>query len=331
MPPPPPEAGVSAGLDEAAANCARLAERLGEHHLGSPRLVEQLVAALLARGHVLLEGAPGLGKTRLVRALAGLLDLRFGRVQCTPDLMPADITGGEVLDAQAPGRFRFVEGPVFCQVFLADEINRATPRTQSALLEAMEEHQVTAGGVSHALPTPFFVAATQNPIELEGTYPLPEAQLDRFLFKLEIGSPNRETLERIFALPDATASSGAAVVGANELLAYQSLTAQMPLPEGMLTRLAEIVRATHPDDPSATEPVREHVRWGASPRAGQAALAGARALALLRGRAHVAPQDLREALPPALRHRILLRYEATAAGVSVDELIEGILARHPVR
>ncbi len=312
---------------------SRLQARLRERFLGHPQVVEQVLAALLARGHVLLEGAPGLGKTRLIRSLAALLDLSFGRIQCTPDLMPGDVTGGEILDERdGVGAFRFVRGPVFCNVLLADEINRATPRTQSALLEAMEERQVTSARVSHALEPPFFLAATQNPIELEGTYPLPEAQLDRFLFKVEVPSPDRESLEKILELPDEEGPPALqAVVSHEEVLDLQALTREVPLPAGLLSRVAEIVRATDPSAVEASPRVREHVQWGASPRGGRAILAGARALALLRGRAHAAPEDLRDALLPALRHRILLRYEAQAAGVRIGELVEELLQRFPLR
>ncbi len=329
--PPAPEA---AAIEDAAALALRLRDELARRHLGDAPAVELLVAALLADGHVLIQGAPGLGKTRLVRTLAGLLELDYGRVQCTPDLMPADVTGGEVLDETAAGRsFRFVEGPVFCQVLLADEINRATPRTQSALLEAMEERQVSAGGSSRPLPSPFFLCATQNPIELEGTYPLPEAQLDRFLFQLELERPALGTLQEILELPRASRDGDglAPLMDAAQLLELRRLTALVPLPEGATAQVATVVHASHPDATEAPEEVREHVRYGASPRAGIAALAGARALALLRGRAHVAPEDLRDALLPALRHRMLLRYEASAAGVRPDELVAAILARHPVR
>lgn len=317
--------------EQAAELLAGLRAALGRSFVGQAEVVDQLLAALLAGGHVLVEGAPGLGKTRLIRTLARLLGLQFGRVQCTPDLLPADITGGEVLHEGGGERaFRFLPGPVFCNVLLADEINRATPRTQSALLEAMEERQVTSGGHSHPLPRPFLVAATQNPIELEGTYPLPEAQLDRFLFKVLIGFPAPEELLAILNLPGAE-EEVEPVLGAGDVLALQALAAALPLPAGMTETMAAILRATHPGEDGAPTEVAEHVRWGASPRAGRAALAGARGLALLRGRAHVAPDDLRDALLPALRHRVLLRYEAQAAGVRVEDVLAAILRRHPVR
>ncbi|TAH37044.1 MAG: AAA family ATPase [Planctomycetota bacterium] len=323
---------MPSGPDPGAA-LALLRSAIQERFLGQERTVELLLAAFFGGGHVLIEGAPGLGKTRLVRTVAALLDLRFGRVQCTPDLLPGDVTGGEVLEEHHGERaFRFVPGPVFCNVLLADEVNRATPRTQAALLEAMEERQVTSNGATYPLPQPFFLAATQNPIELEGTYPLPEAQLDRFLFKLEVPPPDRATLERILELPAQDAEAPLRpLLSAGDVVHVQRAAAGVPLPAGMLGRVAEIVRATHPEHEEAVPPVREHVRYGASPRAGRAALAGGRALALLRGRRHVAPADLRDALYPALRHRILLRYEAQAAGVRPDALVDAILERYPVR
>ncbi|HEX9793235.1 MAG TPA: AAA family ATPase [Planctomycetota bacterium] len=330
--PAAPEAGGPT-LEQAHAKAAALTAALGERFLGQHEIVELAFAALLADGHVLIEGAPGTGKTRLVRSLAALLDMDFGRVQCTPDLMPGDVTGGEVLEDRGGERgFRFLPGPVFCNVLLADEINRATPRTQSALLEAMEERQVTAGGTSHQLPAPFFVAATQNPIELEGTYPLPEAQLDRFLFKLEVGRPDAPTLQAILALPAASAEPALTpLLGPGDVGVMQALARQIPLPDGMLEQVGALVLASHPDSESAPPEVAEHVRFGASARAGRAALAGARALALIRGRAHVAPQDLLDALGPAFRHRLLLRYEAAAAGLRADVLIAALLRSLPVR
>lgn len=312
-----------------------LRSRLSEQHLGDPQLIELLLAALLAKGHVLLEGAPGLGKTRLLRALAGAIDLDFQRVQGTPDLMPGDLTGGDILDqVDGVGKFRFEAGPLFTQVCLFDEINRATPRTQAALLEAMAEQQITVGGSTHALPQPFLVAATQNPIELEGTYPLPEAQLDRFLFHLQVQSPSAETLVSIFRLEttgNATTPAADALLNAEQLLTLQAQAAALPVADVFLEQLAAILRATDPQDASAPSLVRESVTWGASPRGGLATLAGARGLALLRGRDHVAPDDLRDALFPALRHRVLLRYEAQAEELDGDTIVRTVLAEHPLR
>jgi len=311
-----------------------LRQRLKQQHLGDPHLIELLMAALLAKGHVLLEGAPGLGKTRLLRGLADAVNLDFQRVQGTPDLMPGDLTGGDILDQiDGVGSFRFEQGPLFTQICLFDEINRATPRTQAALLEAMAEQQVTVGGVSHPLPQPFMVTATQNPIELEGTYPLPEAQLDRFLFQLFVQSPSAETLVDIFRMDDDTQSAtpAPAVLDAAQLIALQANAAALPVAETFLQQLAAILRATDPKDDRAPQLVRESVSWGASPRGGLAVIAGARGLALLRGRSHVSPEDLRDALFPALRHRVLLRYEVQASGVTGDAVLEAVLQQHPLQ
>ena len=324
-----PHAVEPTSLSQAAAAAQRLLQFLNSRCLGRETEAELLVAAFAAGGHVLLEGTPGLGKTLLVRALSEAVDLSYGRIQCTPDLMPSDITGSEILDQQAGGSFRFIEGPVFHHVLLVDEINRATPRAQSALLEAMEERQVTAAGVSRPLPAPFFVAATQNPIELEGTYPLPEAQLDRFLLHLSFARPSTAHLERILAQPDAP-KTVAPILSLNEVQGIQNHAASLPVTDGQQTTLANIIAASHADDESAPLAVREHVRLGASPRAGLAAIQSARGLALLRGRSHVAPEDLRDALPHAFRHRLLLQYE-TAGSIQGDEIMAAILDLYPVR
>ena len=309
-----------------------LRQHLEKQHLGDPQLIELLMAALLGQGHVLLEGAPGLGKTRLLRGLAAAMDLDFRRVQGTPDLMPGDLTGDDILDqVDGVGSFRFERGPLFTQVCLFDEINRATPRTQAALLEAMAEGQVTVSGTSHTLPQPFLVAATQNPIELEGTYPLPEAQLDRFLFQLFVKSPSTETLVEIFRMDEKEAAPSTAILDGAHLLSLQAKAAALPVADTFLNQLAVLVRATDPQHESAPQLVRESVSWGASPRGGLATLAGARGLALLRGRAHVAPEDLKDALFPALRHRVLLRYEAAASGVTADTVLEAVLQQHPLQ
>jgi MoxR-like ATPase len=326
-------ADLAARLNRASAAAARLKERLCGIHLGAPELVERLIAALLAGGHVLLEGPPGVGKTRLLRALAGSLDLRFRRVQGTPDLMPGDLTGGDVLEESAGRRgFRFEPGPLFTQVLLFDEINRATPRTQAALLEAMAEQQVSVGNTTHPLPQPFFVAATQNPIELEGTYPLPEAQLDRFLFLLRVPLPELDSLRALLrGEAGDPAPAGGALMDAATLADARALAAQVPVADSLINALAELVLATHPAAATAPDEVRESVAWGISPRGGQAALAGARALALVRGRIHVTPQDLRDAVLDAFRHRLFLRYEAQAAGATSDVILKSLLDRARLR
>jgi len=311
------------------ADFAALRAEIGRVWLGAPEPLEFLLYALFARGHVLLEGAPGLGKTTLVKAAAEALELVFRRVQFTPDLMPADITGTRVLEEDERGgrRFVFHRGPLFANVLLADEINRATPRTQAALLEAMQEGQLTVFGERFELEPPFFVAATQNPIEMEGTYPLPEAQVDRFLFKVELGSPSEAALVAVLG---ATTGTAAARPGARfdraRLLAAQELLRAVPASSEILALTARTLRLTDPANPAAPEAVRQHVRYGASPRGGQAMLLGAKARALAQGELHVREQDLAAVVAPALRHRLILGYEAEAAGVRADELVAAAFA-----
>jgi MoxR-like ATPase len=310
-------ADLRQALDALRASVAR-------RFLGNAAEVEELLVALLARGHVLLEGAPGLGKTTLARSLADSLDLVFGRIQCTPDLMPADVLGTRILEEDARGgrRFRFQKGPVFCHVLLVDEINRATPRTQSALLEAMQERQVTAFGETQPLEEPFFVVATQNPIEMEGTYPLPEAQLDRFLLKVSLASPDAGAMEAILRhTTGAEPSANGPVLARDRLTRIQALVREVPASSDVIALAARLVVATHPQEASAPDPVRRFVRWGASPRGGQALLLAAKARALLRGRLFVAEEDLAELAGPALRHRLILSFEAEAQGVRPDEVV----------
>ncbi len=292
--------------------------------IGQEEVSELLLLCLLAGGHALLEGAPGLGKTTLVRCLSDALELDFHRVQFTPDLMPPDILGSRVLELEEGGArgFRFEPGPIFTHVLLADEINRATPRTQSALLEAMQEGQVTVFGESRELEEPFLVIATQNPIEMEGTYPLPEAQLDRFLFKLELALPDPAGLEAIL---DATTGGSAppieSVLSRDKLVAMRSLVREVPASSDIVRLVANLVHATHPDSDLAPERVRSLVRYGASPRGGQSILLAAKARALVEGRLFVTAEDVRALAAPALRHRLILGYEGEASGVSPDELV----------
>ena len=288
--------------------------------LGQEAVVEDLLVAALAGGHVLIEGAPGLGKTRLVRAFSEATDLSFGRIQFTPDLMPADVTGTTVfVEEGGASRFDFQRGPVFANVLLADEINRATPKTQSALLEAMQERSVTASGERYTLPEPFMVLATQNPLEMEGTYPLPEAQLDRFLFKILVERPNRETLQRILVTTTGSAEPALrAVFQREEMLQLQQMLRAVPVASGALEYVVNLSEATHEHD---------LVRLGASPRGAQAMTLAAKGYALAAGRPNVELADIRRAALPALRHRLLLSFEAEVEGVDPDSIIRELLER----
>jgi len=291
--------------------------------------VELVLAALLSGGHALLIGLPGLGKTRLVDTLARVMGLEGGRVQFTPDLMPADILGAEVLEEAADGSrgFRFLPGPVFCQLLLADEINRASPRTQSALLQAMQEHEVTIAGQAHRLPEPFHVLATQNPLEQEGTYPLPEAQLDRFLLQIDVAYPARAAERDILlATTGAEEATASPVLAAGELIAAQALLRRMPVGEEVVALILDLVRACRPDDPSAPAPVREWVSWGPGTRAAQALMLLTRARALLDGRLAPGPADVIALARPVLIHRMALSYGARARGESLAGLIDTVVA-----
>jgi MoxR-like ATPase len=297
--------------------------------VGQQLVVRGVTIALLAGGHVLLEGLPGLGKTLLVRTVARALQLQYSRIQFTPDLMPADILGTNVLlDSPHGGRaFQFQAGPIFANLILADEINRATPKTQSALLEAMQEHAVTVGTVGHALPDPFFVLATQNPIELEGTYPLPEAELDRFFFKLHVGFPSRVELSAIVERTTGPRQEAPRTVAdAATVLELQELVRDIPVASHVADYAVRIVLATHPDVPEAAETARRNVRFGASPRAAQAIILASKIHAVLAGRVNVAFDDVRRVALPSLRHRLILNYEAEAKGITADRVIGELLA-----
>jgi MoxR-like ATPase len=313
--------------EQFAANVAAVESEIGKVIVGQHDLVRSVMIGMLCEGHVLLEGVPGLGKTLLLRTLGDALNVEFGRVQFTPDLMPADIVGTNVL---ADGTFRFHEGPIFANVVLADEVNRATPKTQSALLEAMQERRVTLGGTTHELPRPFFVMATQNPLEMEGTYPLPEAQLDRFLLKVLVPFPAVDELVSILQRTTAAAEvqinplADAAVL--NEMLA---MVRQVPAATHLLEYASLLVVASHPGRTGGVPLVDKYVRFGASPRAAQAMVLAGKARALIEGRLNLAADDIRTVAPAALRHRLVLGYEAVADGVAPDSIISEILSAHP--
>ncbi|MFQ5854674.1 MAG: AAA family ATPase [Anaerolineae bacterium] len=301
---------------------------VGTFIVGQRTLIRQTLITLLAGGNALLEGVPGLGKTMLVRALAQAIDCSFSRIQFTPDLMPADIVGTNIIVEDEHGRrhFRFEAGPIFANLVLADEINRATPKTQSAMLEAMQEQQVTVAKETRPLPRPFFVLATQNPLELEGTYPLPEAQLDRFFFKLDVEFPSVDELVKI-----ADRTTGAhvpqvpKVADGATIIAMQELARQVPIASHVTEHAAHLLKATHPDEPAAPDAVRQFVRYGASPRGMQAMILAGKINALLAGRYNVAYDDLYDVAGPALRHRLILNFEAQADGVESDAIIENVL------
>ncbi len=309
---------------------ARIETEIGKFSVGQHDVVRHTLVALIAGGHVLLEGVPGLGKTMLVRTMARVLDLRFARIQFTPDLMPADIVGTDILEEAEDGRreFRFQPGPVFTNLLLADEINRATPKTQSALLEAMQERTVTVANRSYPLDPPFLVMATQNPIEMEGTYPLPEAQLDRFLFKVNVGFPSSQEMVEILTRTTGNVEPEIGIVADGAMvLAMGELARQVPVASPVAEYASRLVIATHPGHETASEMVQKYVRYGASPRGAQALILGGKVTALLAGRYNVACEDLRAVAPAALRHRILLNFEGQAEGVTTDQVVMEIVRR----
>ena len=318
-----------AEAERAGATLARVRAEIGKTIFGQERVVELVLSGVLAGGHVLLVGAPGLAKTKLVAATATALGLDWGRVQFTPDLMPADIIGSEILDQNAAGQraFRFVPGPIFTRLLMADEINRASPRTQSALLQAMQEHQVTVAGQAYAVPEPFHVLATQNPIEHEGAYPLPEAQLDRFLLQVDVPYPDKETERRILIETTGLGEqTPAPVLDAAGLIALQNLVRRMPVGEKVLAAIIELVRSARPGA-SADPRVNQHVAWGPGPRAGQALMLAVRARALLRGRLAPALDDVAALARPALVHRMALSFGARAEGLDVEGLVDDLASR----
>ena len=312
--------GFAASLADARAEIARVI-------VGQTELVEKVLVAVLCEGHLLLEGVPGLGKTRLLTTLGQVLRIGFGRVSFTPDLMPADILGTNVLQA---GQFNFHPGPIFTNLVLADEINRATPKTQSALLEAMAERRVTVAGATRPLPRPFMVMATQNPLEMEGTYPLPEAQLDRFMLKELVPFPPSDDLVEILRRTTGESEHRpAGVLEGAHLTRMAAMVRELPAALHLFRYASTLVGATHPDSPGATEGIRRYVRAGASPRGAQALILGGKALALMDGRPNLSASDIRRLAHPALRHRLVLGYEAVVDGVTSDALIDEVLEAHP--
>ena len=327
-------AGATVERERLVESAARLRAEVARRIVGQEAVLDEVLMAILAGGHALLVGVPGLAKTLVIRSIAEAMRLDFRRIQFTPDLVPSDITGTEILeeDSAAGGTgkrsFRFVRGPVFANIVLADEINRTPPRTQAALLEAMQEHRVTAAGVSMPLPEPFFVLATQNPIEQEGTYPLPEAQLDRFLFDIRIGYPAEE--DELAILRATTGSDEvelAPVLDAEHALGLQRLVRSMPVSDPVMRYAAALVRATRPESSNAPDLVRRYVRWGAGPRAGQALVLGAKAHALLGGRLAVAPPDVQRVAYPVLRHRVLPNFAAEGDGITAESVVDEVLSR----
>ena len=325
-----PETSVS--FERVAEVAGRLERELAKAIIGQQRVVREILIAFLAGGHCLLRGVPGLAKTLLIKKLAEAVDLKFNRIQFTPDLMPSDIIGAEVIEEdRATGKrmIRFIKGPIFANILLADEINRTPPKTQAALLEAMQEYQVTVSGVRFELERPLFVLATQNPIEQEGTYPLPEAQLDRFMFNVVIEYPTADEERRILAATTGLADPRMSVVASGEEIErLHSVVREVPAAENVIDYATRIVRATRPagaPTDQAPDFVRKWVRWGAGPRAGQALLLGAKALALLEHRSVVALEDVRAVALPVLRHRILVNFEAEADGVDADSIVSQLL------
>jgi MoxR-like ATPase len=333
MPPPPPSPEVLA-VKELAATYERMTDQIGNVIVGQKNVIEQMLMSLFSRGHCLLVGVPGLAKTLLVSTVARIMHLSFKRIQFTPDLMPSDITGTDILqDDPETGRrqFTFLHGPLFANMILADEINRTPPKTQAALLEAMQEHNVTAGGHTYALPEPFFVLATQNPIEQEGTYPLPEAQQDRFMFHIKVEYPSRS--EEIQIMKSTTSNQKPEVtpiLDGKQILRLQETVRQVVVADHVFSYAADLVRATRPKSPSAPKWLPDLITWGAGPRASQYLILGGKARAILHGRLHVTTDDIREVAYPVLRHRLMTTFNADAEGISTDEVIRRLIEAVPL-
>ncbi|GAB4574462.1 MAG: MoxR family ATPase [Anaerolineae bacterium] len=329
---PSPESTLS--VDDFRETAEQIVAEVGKVIVGQADVIRHVLICIIAGRHALLEGVPGLGKTMLIRTLADVLDLKFSRIQFTPDLMPADITGTDIMQETEDGRREFVfqAGPVFANLILADEINRATPKTQSALLEAMQEQSVTVSNRTYRLAPPFFVLATQNPLEMEGTYPLPEAQLDRFMFKVDVRFPSADELVSILSR---TTGAEVPVAGkaadGQRIIEMGQLALATPIASHVSEYAARLVVATHPESDTAPEMVRRYVRYGSSPRGAQALIVGAKITALLSGRYNVAFEDVQAVAPAALRHRLLLNFEGLAEGIQTDEIIASLLASVPER
>ncbi len=321
-----------AAVEQLIAGRARIDAELAKAIVGQRAVIEQILLALLAGGHVLITGAPGLAKTLLVKSIAQIFHLKFQRIQFTPDLMPADITGTEILqDGEGGRKLAFVPGPIFANLVLADEINRTPPKTQAALLEAMQEHQVTAAGVRHALPEPFFVLATQNPIEMEGTYPLPEAQLDRFMFNVVMDYLPEDDEVRVIS--QTTGGKPVAIeplFTGEDVLRFHQLVRAVPVADDMVRYAVRIAAASRPRQTGTPDFINDWVSWGAGTRAAQFLVLGAKARTLLQGRAHVTVEDIQALVAPVLRHRVLLNYRAEADGMRVEEVIRRLVATVPV-
>lgn len=316
-------------IEQFSKQCENIFAQIRRDVIGQNEVVQGTVIAMIAGGNVLLEGVPGVGKTRLVRTLGRVFALPFSRIQFTPDLMPADVTGTNIIvkDDSGNSSFSFQPGPIFSNIILADEINRATPKTQSALLEAMQEHTVTVMGVSRKMPEPFFVLATQNPVEQDGTYPLPEAQMDRFMFKLVVPNPSLDELIEIVNMTQKTmAEVSAPACNGDQLLAMRQTANQIPVADEVMKYAMTLCSATHPDSECASEAAKKYVRLGASPRAGQALISAAKVMALMKGRFNVAFSDLNELAYPVLRHRMKMNFESIAARISPDDVISMIIA-----
>jgi MoxR-like ATPase len=331
QPPPKPTRNISELLKEFREHRDAMQQELAKAIIGQEEVIEQLMAAIFTRGHCLLEGVPGLAKTLMVSSLAKIVDAQFKRIQFTPDLMPSDITGTNVLEEEEGKRiFRFVEGPIFTNILLADEINRTPPKTQAALLQAMQEREVSVGRETYALPEPFFTIATQNPIEQEGTYPLPEAQLDRFMFNIRIGYPSADEEEKILMATTRNEKPEIQkILSARAILNIQKLVSSVAVSPYIVKYVAMLVRATRPADPKSPAFVKELVDWGAGPRAGQFLIQGGKAMAAMDGRFSIAIDDIRRIAVPVLRHRLSTNFQAQADGMTTDRIVEKLLRELP--